>query len=321
MSAVSGHNGSKGPPARRGLAAAALFGAILCFSGNYVLGGVAAAVTPLMSLMFIKWGAAALPMLLLAQVVERPDWRQLLSHWKRIVVLSSLGIAGYSFMLYHALGITTPVKAALINAFNPAMILAVSAIVLGERLTGRKLVGVLMGLAGVLYVLSRGDITTLFAAKFNTGDLWMLGAISCWTGYTVIIGKNGSLPPLANSALQMIFFTLVMTPVMLVEGMKLPSTTAGAWAMVYIAVFPAAVAYALWNIGARTIEPGQAGQFLNLMVPITAALSALSGGTVTRIDMIGGVLILGGVYLTSSNRAKQADAVILNNLNLVDNQV
>lgn len=285
-----------------GIATAALIGAILCFSGNYVVGGIAAAVTPLMSLMYIKWGAAALPMLLLAQLVERPDWRSVFSHWRRIALLSALGIAGYSFMLYHALGLTTPVKAALINAFNPALILLASAAVLGERITGRKLLGVVMGLGGVLFVLTRGDVSTLFAARFNAGDLWMLGAIGCWTAYTVIVGQDDTLPPLANSALQMLLFTVCMTPIMMVEGLRLPSTSAGVWSMAYIAIFPAGVAYALWNIGARSIEPGRAGQYLNLMVPFTALLSLLAGGTVTLVDIIGGALILSGVYLTSMTR-------------------
>ncbi len=309
------------PARRQGIATAALVGAILCFSGNYVIGGVAAAVTPLMSLMFIKWGAAAVPMLVLAQLVEKPDWRFVLGHWRRIALLSALGIAGYSFMLYHALGLTTPVKAALINAFNPALILIASSVVIGERVTGRKVVGLLLGFAGVLYVLTRGDFATLFSARFNAGDLWMLGAISCWTAYTVIVGKDTALPPLVNSALQMVFFTLAMTPFMLIGGVHPPSTPAGAWAMAYIAIFPAGIAFALWNIGARSIEPGRAGQFLNLMVPFTAALSLLAGGSVTIVDVIGGALVLLGVSLTTSNPAPAAKAQQATPLDLQDAKI
>ncbi|EKZ2232735.1 hypothetical protein REI87_005336 [Klebsiella pneumoniae] len=58
---------------KRLLACAALVGSILCFSGNFMLGGVAAASIPLMSLMYIKWGTAVIPMLILAHFIEKPD--------------------------------------------------------------------------------------------------------------------------------------------------------------------------------------------------------------------------------------------------------
>jgi drug/metabolite transporter (DMT)-like permease len=288
------------------IAISALVGAILCFSGNYVIGGIAVASTPLMSLMFIKWGTAAVPMLILAHIVERPDWRLALSHWKKIVVLSMLGIAGYSFMLYHALSVTTALNAALINAFNPALILAASALFLHETITAKKMLGVFVALLGVVWVLTRGDPAMLAFAKFNAGDIWMLGVILCWTAYTIIISNTTELPPLTNSALQMTAFTLLMTPFMLYEGITLPSMPAGLWSMAYIAIFPSAVAYALWNFGTRSIEPGQAGQFLNLVVPFTVILTLLLGGAVTAVDLIGGVMIVAGVYLTYSAPARTA---------------
>lgn len=286
------------------IAIAALVGAILCFSGNYVVGGIAVTATPLMSLMYIKWGTAALPMLVLAHIVERPDWRLVLTYWKRILVLSSLGIAGYSFMLYHALSVTTALNAALINAFNPALILAASAMFLGEAITAKKMLGIFVALLGVLWVLTSGDLTMLAAAKFNAGDVWMLGVILCWTAYTIIVSKKNEVPPLTNSALQMTAFTLVMTPYALYEGITLPSTSAGIWSLAYIAIFPSAVAYALWNFGTRSIEPGMAGQFLNLVVPFTAVLTLLLGGSVSVVDIIGGVMIVAGVYLTYSAPAR-----------------
>ncbi|MBD8483480.1 hypothetical protein [Pseudomonas coleopterorum] len=57
-------------------------------------------------------------------------------------------------------------------------------------------------------------------------------------------------------------------------------------------VFPSAVAFFLWNYGAKHVDSGIAGQSLNLTVPFIAVMTLLAGGTVTSVDLIGGALVL-----------------------------
>lgn len=278
----------------------ALVGSIMCFAGNYLVGGIAASSMPLMSLMYIKWGAAAIPLLIFAHYFERPDWRLVLKSWPKILILGSLGIAGYSFGLYQALRTTSsPINAALINAFNPALIIVASAIFLREKLSGMKALGVVIAFLGVFWVLTGGQPELILQQKLAVGDLWMFAVVACWTCYMVLYRLGTPLPPVTNAALQMLFFTLVMTPIMFYEGVSLPTEKAATWSLIYIAIFPSAIAYSLWAIGSKTIEPGQAGQFLNLMVPFTAIGSLMMGKSVSLPEIVGGALILVGVYMTS----------------------
>lgn len=276
----------------------ALVGAILCFSGNYMLGGLAVASMPLMSLMFVKWGSAAIPMLLFANYIEKPNWKEVLRSWKKIAVLSSLGIAGYSFMLYHALSTTTAINASLINAFNPALIALASAFFLREKLTSQKIIGIGIAFAGVLYVVSGGSPNVLLEQSFTPGDLWMFGVIAVWAAYMIVIKKGTDIPPMTNAALQMTLFTLVMLPYSFINGITFPESPAALWSLAYIAIFPSAVAYGLWNYGSKYIEPSVAGQTLNLTVPFTAIMTLMSGGEITHVNIIGGILVLFGVYIT-----------------------
>ncbi|MDC7429292.1 DMT family transporter [Acinetobacter baumannii] len=280
------------------LAYIALVGAILCFSGNFMLGGIAISSIPLMSLMFVKWGTAAIPMLILAHYIERPNWKLVLKSWNKILLLSMLGIAGYSFMFYEALSTTSPINASLINAFNPALIVIASALFLHERLNPWKVGGIIIAFAGVIWVLTGGNLNVLTEQKFNTGDIWMLGVISCWTAYIILVKKGVDIPPLTNCSLQMTFFTLLMIPYTLFNGLILPKSNAAMWSLAYITIFPSAVAYGLWNYGTKYVEPSTAGQTLNLVVPFTAVMTLLSGGEITSVDIVGGILILIGVYIT-----------------------
>ncbi|RJX74866.1 DMT family transporter [Pseudomonas sp. LS-2] len=277
---------------------AALIGANLFFSGNYLLGGVAMSTMPLMSLMYIKWLVACIPMLLLAHFIEKPDWRVVLRSWKKIFMLGALGIAGYGFMFYQALSSTTPLNASLINAFNPALIAIASALFVGDRLSPEKLGGIAIAFCGVVWVLTGGHPTVLASQSLNPGDMWMIGVICCWTAYTIIARKGSEISPLSSCALQMTFFTLCMTPYAIFNGITLPSTSAAAWSMAYICVFPSAVAFFLWNYAAKHVDSGIAGQSLNLTVPFIAIMTLMAGGTVTSVDVIGGALVLSGVFLT-----------------------
>ncbi|WP_327012239.1 DMT family transporter [Cryobacterium sp. CAN_C3] len=75
-----------------------------------------------------------MPLLLLAQIVEKPDWRVVADSWPRLLLLASLGIARYNLLLYTALQYTTPQPASLINAANPAVMMVVlAAILVRER--------------------------------------------------------------------------------------------------------------------------------------------------------------------------------------------
>lgn len=264
-----------------------------------MLGGVAVAAMPLMSLMIIKWGASAIPLLIFAQFIERPEWKRVLSQWRRIVILCLLGMAGYSFMFYQALRTTSPINASLINAFNPCLIAVAALFFLKEKLTSIKVMGIFVSLIGVLWVITQGELMLLFTQSFNPGDVWMLGVICCWTAYTIILRKASYLPPITNAALQMACFTALMSPAALYYGITLPSTSAAQWSLAYIAIFPSAIAYALWGIGAKTIPPAQAGQFLNLVVPFTAIMTVISGTPISQSEILGGLLILLGVCITS----------------------
>ncbi|SED97112.1 DMT family transporter [Rhodococcus koreensis] len=288
----------------RVLAVTALTFAVLFWSGNFMLGGAAVASMSVTSLMFIKWAAALIPLLVLTHFIERPNWREVLRHWKILLVLSLLGIVGYGFMFYEGLRTTSGFNASLITALNPAMIVVAATFFLRDRLTARGVIGILIALVGALWALSDGQIGLLFSHGFGVGDLWMFGVISVWTAYTLIIRTGPQIPPLTSTSLQVTIAVIIMAPLMIIEGPSLPSTSAGAWSLAYIAIFPSVGAYILYNYGSKEIEPGQAGMFLNLTVVFTAIFTVLAGQPLSWAQIGGAVLILGGVGLTTQLRKK-----------------
>lgn len=283
-------------PARTG-PVLALVGATLFWAGNYVLGAVAVREMTPVSLTALRWALAAVPLAVIAQVVERPDWRAVLRTWPRQVVLALLGMVGYALFVYTALQHTSSVNASLVNALNPALIALLGAVVAHRAPSGRAVAGMLVGLLGVLVVLTGGRLGALTALELNVGDLLMVGAIVVWSVYT--IGGRGlaGVPPIASTAVQAAIAAVVMAPFAATGHVHWPAGRDATVALVVIAVLPSVGSYLLWNLALRRVPPAEAGAYLNLITVFTVLISTATGYVLGAAQVVGGVLVLGGVLL------------------------
>lgn len=274
--------------------------ATLFWSGNYIVGHAAVASMTALDLTFWRWTLAAVPLLLLAHFVEKPDWRAVLRRWPALLLLSALGMSGYTLLLYGALGHTSAVNAALITAANPALIVVMAIVLLGERTTRLGWLGIGLGLLGVLLVLTRGEPQRALSFSLNLGEVMMIGAVIIWALYTIIARRLG-VPAITSTAVQVAMATVTLAPFALALDVRFPETPSEAWSLAYIVVFPSLGAYLFWNIALKTTPPGTAGNYLNLMVVFTAVISVALGTQLTLIQVMGGLLVIAGVLLTGRN--------------------
>ncbi|GAA4371647.1 DMT family transporter [Agromyces bauzanensis] len=273
----------------------------LFWAGNYVFGEmVTREITPI-SLTFFRWAFAFLPLLGLAWLIERPNWREAVREWRLHLLQSVLGLTGYTLLLYAALGLTGAVNAAVISAANPATIALAAALFLHERLNRVQVAGLVVAFIGVTVVLTGGDLGRLVEQGFGVGDLLVIGSVLVWTAYS-LISRRLVTPPITATAVQGVLAVVTMLPVVAVAGVSLPTSGAGALGLAYIVVFPSMAGYALWNIGASKIGPARAGIFLNLLPVFTVVIALAFGATVELPAFIGGALVVAGVYLTLHQR-------------------
>jgi len=276
-----------------------LVGATLLWAGNYVVGAAAVRSVSPLSLTYFRWVIAVGPLLAIAQVVERPAWGEVWRRWRLLAALGAIGLAAYPLLVYQALRHTSALNAALLNSFNPAVIVVVAAVALRERVGWRGVLGVVIGALGVGMVLTRGRLMDVMRMPYNSGDLLMLGAIGCWTVYTVVGRGMRGVPPVAATAAQALIVVVAMTPVAILGGVAIPADAAGRASLLFIGLFPSVVAYLMWNSALRIVRAGTAGVFLNLMPVFTAIASVAQGRALTGAQMVGGVMVLTGVVVAS----------------------
>lgn len=269
----------------------------LFWAGNYVFGEmVTREITPI-SLTFFRWVFAFLPLIAIAWLIERPKWRAALREWKLHLLQSLLGLTGYTLLLYAALGLTGAVNAGVISAISPATIALGAAIFLHERLNRVQVVGLVMAFIGVTVVLTRGDVGLLIEQGFGAGDLLVIGSVLAWTVYS-LVSRRLVTPPITATAVQAVFAVVTMLPLIAVTGLSLPSSGAGGVGLAYIVVFPSIAGYALWNLGTSRVGPARAGVFLNLLPVFVVVIALAFGATLELPAVIGGAIVIAGVYLT-----------------------
>lgn len=285
----------------------ALVGATLFWACNYVLGAVAVREMSPVGLTALRWAIAAVPLLVIAQVVERPDWRAVLRTWPRQLVLSLLGMVGYALFVYTALQHTSSVNASLVNALNPALIALLGAAVVRRAPSRRAALGMVVGLVGVLVVISGGRPAGLTSLALNVGDLLMVGAIVVWSVYTIGGRSLAGVPPIASTAVQASIAALAMTPFAVAGQVHWPTSRDATVALLVIAVLPSVGSYLLWNLALRRVPPAEAGSYLNLITVFTVLISALTGYALGAAQVLGGALVLGGVLLVRERPGRVPD--------------
>lgn len=273
----------------------------LFWAMNFVVGDrVIAEFTPL-ELTFLRWLGAFPILLVITLWIERDQldkWRLAAKEWWIHIVQAVLGMVGYTLLLYAALDTTSAVNASVISAINPAVIALAAVVVLGERIRRGGVLGIAISFVGVVIVVLLGGSGGISDVSVAVGDLLILGAILAWTAY-VIISRRIETPPITATTVQVGMSALMLAPVMALVGIQAQPSAEGWWGLAIIIVFPSALAYLLWNVAVTQLGPSRTGVFLNLLPVFTAIIAVALGDALTVWQVIGGLIVLAGVYLTT----------------------
>jgi drug/metabolite transporter (DMT)-like permease len=277
----------------------------LLWAGNAVIARALVGAFPPLALSFWRW---ALAFALIAPFAAASLWRHRTAigdHFAVIAWTSLLGVACYNSLQYLALQTSTAVNATLIGASAPVVTLLVGAAFFSSRVTQRQWIGAVLSLAGVLWVIIRGDPDNLLQLKLATGDLIMLVATVAWSVYTWLLrARRPPLPMTAFLALQIGLGTLMILPFYLLELALAPALPAATWAnlaaLVYVALLPSLVAYFCWDRGVARAGAVLPMYFVNL-TPVFAGLLSyvFLSEPIGTYHLVGGALILVGIHLAN----------------------
>ena len=281
----------------------------LFWSGNMVVGRAIREDVPPLSLAFWRWAIALALTLPLALPHLRTQWPQLKRSWRAVALLGLLGVGGYNTLAYVALQTTNATNAVLLNSFIPIATITLSWAFLKKHLHGAEWLGVLISLAGVTAIVTRGEIAALAGLTLNVGDLWMLLAVLVWALYTIgLQWRPTGVHPMLMLAAFISVGLIALAPAYAWEIAQSRSIhiTPGALAgIIYTGTLPSFVGYIFYNRAVGEVGASKASLFIHLMPVFGTVLSAAFLGEVPQTyHFVGIALIFAGIYLTTSGRKR-----------------
>ncbi|GFM89479.1 membrane protein [Pseudomonas cichorii] len=271
---------------------------ILIWAANTVITKAASEVIFPAEIGFYRWLLAGL---LFTPFMLRPVWKNralIKPVLGKIVVLGVLGMAVYQSLAYFAASMTTATNMGIIQSLVPMMALGLSIACLGNRLTFGALFGAVLSFAGVVVVVSAGNLTGLIEQGINRGDAMVLVAAAAYAVYSTLLKKwQLCLPPLQLLYLQILIAIIVLFPLFILSprtGLNMSNIPM----VLYAAIPTSMLAPWLWMTAIMRLGPSRTTLFFNLM-PIATALiaAAFLGEQLALYHLAGGALTLCGVIL------------------------
>jgi drug/metabolite transporter (DMT)-like permease len=230
-----------------------------------------------------------------------------------LVLLGLLSTTLYQIFFLYGVKYAAASDDSIVIGAGPVMIGVLASVYAQERLTRRKILGLLVGLSGVVLIGFLSPNTGVLNRPLGL-TLVFFGALS-YALYTILlrrfVKKTNSnqdgvhVSSLAINSWMAIFGLLFLAPFSLVEQPWNYTWNLGSWiGILDLALLSTIVGYYLYIEGVTKIGAGRASVFSNL-VPVfgvlTSALILQEAVSIWTVVSLG--LILTGVYLVNTKRA------------------
>lgn len=232
-----------------------------------------------------------------------PSWRA----WRRQSVLAILCQAGYLYLVFE--GVSQGVDggtAALVAALQPLLIATVAGRMLGERSSPIMWFGMVLGLAGVLVVVS-GEL----AGGHRTEWIYLLptaGMLSLAAG--TVLTRRWQPPEtlLQTIMMQAVVTALVLMGVATISGQAVPPARLDFWvAVVWLIVLASLGGYVMYVYVTKTEGATVVSTLLYLTPPTTMLWVFLMFGEPVRMaGLLGLGVSAAGVLLVLGGRRRQS---------------
>jgi drug/metabolite transporter (DMT)-like permease len=228
--------------------------------------------------------------------------------WK-VLLLALLGVSVYHLALNYGEHFVSAGVASLIVASMPVMAAILATAVLGERIDRVKAMGIGLALFGVMILVLGGSDGELRVDNVGGALVTAIAPLSFATATVTgkpLVRRYGALPLTATTV---ILGTILLTPFALPTTLSDLSRLSGSdWAwLAFLGLGCTAFAYLVWFYALEALDASSVAAWVYLVPPCSLVWAALIlDEPVTVLGAMGGVLVLGGVFLAERVSPRRA---------------
>ncbi|WP_159453860.1 DMT family transporter [Ruegeria meonggei] len=287
------------------LAYGALLLAMLISAGNFLCGNLAVNEVHPVALTFWRCLIAAIFVLPLVLRGQGHPFQHFKGSWLRITALACIGVVATPWFVYSALRSNDLIDLGAGYTSVPLLTILFSALLLGERLLLVQYLGVVIALVGALVFAFRGEFSNLINFDPHLAFLLMIASNAC-RGFYLVLLKKWNMHPKPDEGLFVIFVVgiIVLLPFVVIHEVGKLQPLDYSWqvwgSILFIGVGMGAIYLHMLNFGTNEVGASTASLFAYLVpILVTVEAVALRGMNLQLYQVVGGVLIIGGVLIAT----------------------
>ncbi len=216
-----------------------------------------------------------------------------------------VGFAIYNSLIYTAGHYSTAINMALFGStVHPIVAALLAAYFVNEKLHWKNITGIILGLIGTLYLLTKGNLANILHFEIGHGDVWMILAGICFGSYNVFVRKKPQ--GISNNSFLLVLFAIgamILLPVALFEMNYIQPVvynTQLLWIVLYIGIGNSTISYLIWNNAIQKIGAGKAALF-GTLIPFLSSMEAVLflGESFSNAQIISGLIIITGIVINT----------------------
>jgi drug/metabolite transporter (DMT)-like permease len=253
------------------------------------------------SVLFFRFSIASIIMIpsMIVRKIPFPRGRFLIG----LILMGGIGYVGQSFCYFTALTMASAGLVAILLYLYPAIVTILSTLLFKERITGLKVLALILALTGTVLTIGLGGGGSLL------GILLAMIAPFIYSAYILTGTKiTKEVGILSSSTVVMISASFVFGALIAIKGLNIPQTLEGWGGVLAIALISTVIAIIAFFAGLKRVGPTNASM-LSTFEPVTTVVLAaiVFGEEIGLMRVVGGVLILVAVILLAKSEFKRGD--------------
>ena len=228
----------------------------------------------------------------------------------RLVLCALFGMSINMIASLKGLSLSTPINSAIISTTSPIIIFIISIILIKEKITKQKYIGVIIGFLGTLFLILFNNKIIVNAPNIKLGNIFLFTNSISYGLYFVMVKPLTEKYSMITLMKWLFLISIIINiPISYTEFINIqwqnfvPSALIN---LLYVVICTTFLVYLLNLYALKNLKATTVGMFIYFQ-PIIAIIYAIYVGsdTLSMLDVISTLMVFLGVYLVSKKTLKK----------------